>query len=183
MEMPMKQLSLRTLLLWWVMYLIKITIFHMVIITNIFNWCFDIGAMLHVCNYKAQFKTYEKSSIELKVLVGIHSKEKVHGKCIVKVKLSFGKKFSWPMIFIYLISRKANFLFKNSLVQEWDISRQCICYYLSVIYQYVLVVLILLIFYLLHARLRLLNFKFLKLMSKHDIIYISMMICVVWCIN
>ena len=66
----------------------------MAIITNLFNWCFDIGAMLHVCNYKAQFKTYEKSSIELKVLVGTHSKAKVHGKCIVEVKLSFGKKFS-----------------------------------------------------------------------------------------
>ena len=66
----------------------------MAIITNLFNWCFDTGAMLHVCNYKAQFKTYEKSSIELKVLVGIHNKAKVHGKCIVEVKLSFGKKFS-----------------------------------------------------------------------------------------
>ena len=47
---------------------------------------------------------------------------------------------------------------------------------LSIIYQYVLVVLILLILYLWHARLRLLNFKFLKFISKHDIIYISLMI-------
>ena len=86
-------------------------------------------------------------------------------------------------IFVCLISRKTNFLFKNGLVQEWDISRQWICYYLSVIYQYVLVVLILLILYLWHARLRLLNFKFLKFRSKHDIIYISMMIWIEWCIN
>ncbi|KAK9991375.1 hypothetical protein SO802_026360 [Lithocarpus litseifolius] len=37
---------------------------------------------------------YEESSIELEVLVDIHSKAKVHGKCIIEVKLSFGKKFS-----------------------------------------------------------------------------------------
>ena len=76
------------------MYVIKITIFRMAVITNPSDWCFDSGAMLHVCNYKAQFKTYEESSIELEVLVDIHSKAKVHGKCIVEVKLSFGKKFS-----------------------------------------------------------------------------------------
>ena len=55
---------------------------------------FDSGAMLHVCNYKVYFKTYGESCIELEVLVGIYSKIKVHGKCIVEMKLSFGKKFS-----------------------------------------------------------------------------------------
>ena len=105
-----------------------ITIFHMVVITNPSDWWFDLGTMLHVCNYKAQFKTYKESSIKLEVLVDIHNKAKVHRKCIVEVKLSFGKKFSWPMFFIYLISRKANLLFKNGLVQVWDISRQWICY-------------------------------------------------------
>ena len=93
----------------------------MAIITNPSDWWFDSSAMLHVYNYKAYFKTYEESSIELKVLVAIHSKTKVHGKCIVEVKLSFGKKFSWSLFFTYLISRKANLLFKNGLVQEWDI--------------------------------------------------------------
>ena len=66
----------------------------MAVITNPFDWYFDSGAMLHMCNYKAQFKTYEESSIELEVPVNIHSKAKVHGQCIVEVKLSFGKKFS-----------------------------------------------------------------------------------------
>ena len=94
MEMSKKQLSLRTLLLWQVMYVIKITIFHMAVIKNPSDWCFDSGAMLHVCNYKAQFKIYEESFIELEVLVDIHSKAKVHGKCIVEVKLNFGKKLS-----------------------------------------------------------------------------------------
>ena len=58
------------------MYVIKITIFHIVVITNLSDWHFDLGAMLHMCNYKAQFKTYEESSIELEVLVDIHSKAK-----------------------------------------------------------------------------------------------------------
>ena len=66
----------------------------MAVITNPSDWCFDLGAMLHVCNYKAQFKTYEESSVELEVLVGIHNMAKVHGKYIVEVKLSFGNKFS-----------------------------------------------------------------------------------------
>ena len=66
----------------------------MAVITNPSDLCFDSSAMLHVCNYKAQFKTYEESSVELEVLVDIHSMAKVHGKCIVKVKLSFGNKFS-----------------------------------------------------------------------------------------
>ena len=79
------------------MYVIKITIFHKAVVINPSNWWFDLGAMLHACNYEAQFKTYEESSIELETLVDIHSKTKVHEKCIVEVKLSFGKKFSWPM--------------------------------------------------------------------------------------
>ena len=42
-----------------------ITIIHMVVITNPSNLWFDSGTMLHVYNYKAHFKTYEESSIEL----------------------------------------------------------------------------------------------------------------------
>ena len=66
----------------------------MAVITNLSDWCFNSSAMFYVCNYKAQFKTYEESSIELELLVDIHNKAKVHGKCIVEVKLSLGKKFS-----------------------------------------------------------------------------------------
>ena len=71
-----------------------INVIHKDVITKPSVQWFYSGAILHVCNYKTYFKTYEKSSIELEVLVGIHSKAKVHGKCIVEVKLSFGKKFS-----------------------------------------------------------------------------------------
>ena len=45
---------------------------------------FDSGAMLHVCNYNAYIKTYEESSIELEVLVGIHNKAKVHESALLK---------------------------------------------------------------------------------------------------
>ena len=71
-----------------------ITVTHMAMITNPSDWWFDSSVMLHVCNYKAYFKTYKESSIELEVLVSIHNKAKVHGKCIVEVKLSFGKNVS-----------------------------------------------------------------------------------------
>ena len=35
-----------------------ITVFHMAVITNSSNWWFDWGTILHMCNYKAYFKTY-----------------------------------------------------------------------------------------------------------------------------
>ena len=166
------------------MNVIKINIFHMTKITNPSDWCFDSGATLHVRNYEAQFKTYEEFSIELRYLWTSTIRQKFMESVLLKWNWVLARSsLNQHYIFMYLISRKTNLLFKNGLVQEWDISRQWICYYLSVIYQYVLVLLILLILYLWHARLRLLNFKFLKFMSKHDIIYISMMIWIEWCIN
>ena len=55
-----------------------IIVIHMAIIIDPSNWWFDSSVMLHVCNYNGYFKTYEEPSIELEVLVGIHSKAKVH---------------------------------------------------------------------------------------------------------
>ena len=131
------------------MYVIKVTIFHMAVVINSSDWWFDLGAMLHVCNYKAQFKTYEESSIELEVLVDIHSKARVHRKCIVEVNLSFSKKFSWPMLcfshtwyqekpicYLRLVLFKYGTLVGNGYATN-DMFK------LSIIYQYVLVVLIL----------------------------------------
>ena len=43
---------------------------HMAVIANLFNWWFDMGATVHVCNNKEQFKTYDESSIEQQVLMG-----------------------------------------------------------------------------------------------------------------
>ena len=41
-----------------------ITEILMAIIANPFDWWFNLGATVHVCNNKEQFKTYDKSSIE-----------------------------------------------------------------------------------------------------------------------
>ena len=70
-----------------------ITVFHMAVITNSSDWWFDFGAMLHVCNYKAYFKTYEESSIELKVLVDIHIIEKFHGSELLKWNWVLARSF------------------------------------------------------------------------------------------
>ena len=40
-----------------------ITEAHMAVIVNFFDWWFNSGAIVHVCNNKEQFKTYDESSI------------------------------------------------------------------------------------------------------------------------
>ena len=37
---------------------------HMVVISNPFDWWFDLGATVYACNNKKQFRTYDESSIE-----------------------------------------------------------------------------------------------------------------------
>ena len=46
-----------------------ITEIHMTMIANPFDWLFDSGATMHVCNNKEQYKTYDKPSIEQQVLI------------------------------------------------------------------------------------------------------------------
>ena len=33
---------------------------HMVVIANSFNWWFNLGAAVHMCNNKEQFRTYDE---------------------------------------------------------------------------------------------------------------------------
>ena len=40
-----------------------ITEVYMAMIANPFDWWFDSGATVHVCNNKEQFRTYDESSI------------------------------------------------------------------------------------------------------------------------
>ena len=116
MEMPIKQLSLRTLLLWWVMNVIKINIFHMTKITNPSDWCFDSGATLHVCNYEAQFKTYEEFSIELRYLWTSTIRQKFMESALLKWNWVLARSsLNQHYIFMYLISRKTNFLLRMVL--------------------------------------------------------------------
>ena len=79
---------------------------HMTVIANPFDWWFDPGAIVHVCNNKEQFKTYDESSIEQQVLMGNHNKAKVLGKGIVEVKISSGKMLILTMFSMYPISRR-----------------------------------------------------------------------------
>ena len=44
--------------------------------------------MVHVCNNKEQFKTYDESSIEQQALMGNHNKVKVLRKGTIEAKMS-----------------------------------------------------------------------------------------------
>ena len=44
------------------------------------DWWLDSGATVHVCNNKAQFKTYEELKKPEQVLMGNHNSAKVLGK-------------------------------------------------------------------------------------------------------
>ncbi|XP_075659109.1 uncharacterized protein LOC142628975 [Castanea sativa] len=111
---------------------------HMAVIANPFDWWFDSGAMVHVCNNKEQFRAYDEFFIEQQVLMGNHNKAKVLGKGIVEVKMSSNEMmiltnvFHVPNIKKNLVS--TNLLCKSgvkvvlesdkNLVQEWDICRK-----------------------------------------------------------
>ena len=68
-----------------------ITEVHMVVIANPFDWWFDSGVTVHVCNKKEQFRTYDEFSIEQQVLMGNHNKANVLRKGTVEVKINSGK--------------------------------------------------------------------------------------------
>ena len=167
-----------------------ITKVHITMIVNPFNWWFNLGATVYVCNNKEQYKTYDESSIEQQVLMGNHNKAKVLGKGTVKVKMSFGKIMILTNIF-HVPDIKKNLVSTNLLcksgvktVLESDkliLSKNRIfvgkgyatdgMYKLSIINKeisncaYIVDSL-----YLWHARLGHLNFKYLKFMSKHGMI-------------
>ena len=65
-----------------------ITEVHMAMIINPFDWWFNSGATVYLCNNEEQFKTYDESSIEQQVLMGNHNKAKVLGKGTIEVKMS-----------------------------------------------------------------------------------------------
>ena len=167
-----------------------ITKVHITMIVNPFNWWFNLGATVYVCNNKEQYKTYDESSIEQQVLMSNHNKAKVLVKGTVKVKMSFGKIMILTNIF-HVPDIKKNLVSTNLLcksgvktVLESDkliLSKNRIfvgkgyatdgMYKLSIINKeisncaYIVDSL-----YLWHARLGHLNFKYLKFMSKHGMI-------------
>ena len=48
------------------MHIDMITEVHIAVIANPFDWWFDLGATMHVCNNKEQFRTYDESFINNK---------------------------------------------------------------------------------------------------------------------
>ena len=115
----MKQMSLRTLFIVMVseIYIDMITKVHIIVIANSFDWWFDSGAMVHVCNNEEQFNTYEESSLEQEVLMGNHNRAKVHGKGIVEVKMSSSKKLVLTNVF-HVPNIKKNLVFANFLCKS-----------------------------------------------------------------
>ena len=76
-----------------------ITEVHIAVTANPFDWWFNSGATVHVCNNKEKFRTYNESSIEQKVLMGNHNKAKVLEKGTVEVKMSSGKMLILTNVF------------------------------------------------------------------------------------
>ena len=94
-----------------------ITEVHMTVITNPFDWWFNSGAMVYVCNNKEQFKTYDESSIEQQVLMGNHNKAKVLGKGIIEVKMSSDKMLILTNVF-YVPDIKKSLVFASLLCKS-----------------------------------------------------------------
>ena len=158
-----------------------ITEIHITMIANPFDWLFDSGATMHVCNNKEQYKTYDESSIEQQVLMSNHNKAKVLVKGTVKVKMSSGKMiiltnvFHVPDIKKNLVSTNllcksdVKAVFESIFVEKGYATNGM--FKLSIINKEVSsCAYIVDSSYLWHARLGHLNFKYLKFMSKYGMI-------------
>ena len=94
-----------------------ITKVHMTMIANPFDWWFNSGATVHVCNNKEHFKIYDQSSIEQKVLIGNHNKAKVFRKGTIEVKMSSNKMLILTNVF-YVLNIKKNLVSANLLCKS-----------------------------------------------------------------
>ena len=94
-----------------------ITEMHMAVNANPFDWWFDLGATMYVCNNKEQFKIYDESSIEQQVLMDNHNKGKVLGKCTVEVKMSLDKMLILSNVF-HVPNIKKNLVYANLLCKS-----------------------------------------------------------------
>ena len=99
------------------MHINMITEVHMVVIANPFDWWFDSGATVYVCNNKEQYKTYDESSIEQQMLMGNHNQAKVIGKGTVEVKMSSGKMMNLTNVF-HVPDIKKNLVSANLLCKS-----------------------------------------------------------------
>ena len=69
-----------------------VTELNMVAATKTFDWWYDSGATVHVCNNKDQFKTLEKVDEGFEVMMGNNIIAKVLGKGKVEISFTSRKK-------------------------------------------------------------------------------------------
>lgn len=74
------------------MHISMIIELHMAASTKSYDWWYDSGATVHVCNNKSQFKNYEEAVDGQEVLMENFNTAKVMGKGTVELQFTFGKK-------------------------------------------------------------------------------------------
>lgn len=83
------------------------------------DWWYDSRVTVRVCNEKTLFKDYVIAKQDEFILMGNHNKEKVHGRGVVELQFTSGKKLTLINIFHVPEMRKnmisANLLSKNGL--------------------------------------------------------------------
>ena len=85
-----------------------------IVIKDIIAMVSDVCNKNHYISYGCNYKSFRLVFLfrcnvaRVEVLVDIHNKAKVHGTSIVEVKLSFGNKFSWPMLYSHVPNIKKN---------------------------------------------------------------------------
>jgi hypothetical protein len=81
---------------------------NMAAATNSFDWWFDFGATVHVCNEKAQFKTY---------VIATDGEEVLMGKGTVEMLFTYGKKLILTNVF-HVPEIKKNLVSVNLLCKK-----------------------------------------------------------------
>lgn len=137
---------------------------------------------MHVCNEKAQFKTYDTTIDGQEVLMGNHNSTKIHG-WTVEMQFTSGKKLIFTIV-LHVLEIKKNLIFANLLctngikaVLESDkliLSKNEMfigkCYSCDGMFKLSIINKAISHSSLWHGRLAHLNFKYLKYMSKHGLI-------------
>lgn len=101
------------------MHISMITELHIAESTKSFDWWYDSGTTVHICNNKSQFKNYEEAVDGQEVLMGNSNTAKVMGKETIELQFISGKKLIFVNVLHVLEIRKnlasANLLCKNDV--------------------------------------------------------------------
>ena len=94
-----------------------ITELHMVVVTKSYDWWFDSGATIHVCNDKSQFKKYEDAADGHEVLMGNSNSAKVLGRGIIELQFTSGKMLTLLNV-LHVPNMKNNLISANLLCKK-----------------------------------------------------------------